>query len=124
LSRRNPFYFEKGPEDCPVVKAFEANKIEIIKLFMKRLASRNPSPQLEKIMQSILFHMINKYHKQKDTCYHVFKALGEASMTSIINKARDGQLLLNEAITRKDSALIKELLTLSPDIHLKDDDGT
>lgn len=123
MSRRNPFYFDKSPEDCPVFKAFEANKLEIIKLFMKRLANRHPSPQVERIMQSILFQMINRFNKQKETCLQVLKALSEAGMTAIINKPKDGQILLNEAIVRKDLGLVKELLHFGPELNAKDQNG-
>lgn len=123
MSRRNPFYFDKTPEDSPVVKAFEANKQEIIKLFMKRLSVRHLGTQFERIMQAIMFQMLSKYSKQKEACYQVIKGLQEANLIGLVNKPKDGQLLVNEAIVRKEVPLVRELLTLNPDIYQKDQNG-
>lgn len=123
MSRRNPFYFDKTPEDSPVVKAFEANKQEIIKLFMKRLSVRHLGGQFERIMLTVMFQMLSKYNKQKEACYQVIKGLQEANLLNLVNKPKDGQLLLNEAILRKEVPLVRELLNLNPDVYLKDQNG-
>lgn len=106
------------------MKAFEADKLDIIKLFMKRLVTKGWTHQIEKVMQTVLFKIPGRFNKQRDACYLVFKGLNEAKMSSILNKQKDGQLLLNEAILKRDVSLVKELFhQFTLDLYQKDQAG-
>lgn len=123
LNRRNPFFYDKTPEDCPVVKAFEANKHESFRILMKKPAKQN-NQQYERIALTLLFQAVNKYDKQKGICQQLFKTLGDSSTKRFVNQQKEGHLLLNEAILKRDPSLVNEILNLNPNATFKDITGT
>lgn len=124
MSRRNPFFYEQIPEDCPVVKAFESNKHDIFKLLMKKPAKIG-SHAYERIVQTLLFQAINRYDKQKPICQTLFKLLGENGSKGVVNRIKDGLLFINEAISKNDPGLVQEILyNLQPNVNLRDQSGT
>lgn len=90
---------------------------------MKKPTKPN-NQQFELIAQNLLFLAIHKYDKQKNICQHLFKTLREVNSKGIVNRQKDGLLLLNEAILKRDPSLVNDILNLNPNATYKDHAGT
>ena len=106
-----------------IIKAFEAGKSDLIKMFLSRKMNRDMSGCVEKVIQSLLFGAINKYEKNKTLSQFVFKLLADKGFRYIVDKSRGDNLPLNDAILRKDSNLVADLLALCPNPSVSDRNG-
>ena len=107
-----------------VVKAFEFNKPELLKLFFKRQL-KNCGYTESIISQALLCSAIDKYPKHKENSLMAMELLKNSAMKVVIDRqGKDGNIPMNLAVQKRNPELINDLLhKFDPDLNRKDYQG-